>query len=149
MNLRAQRGRECVQNFGVLQASFEDDGPAMRLLEISLQDDVEFIQRSKDLFDADYIGPVMEISEAGGYLYTRADIVASRSLAFGVAGKPRVSFDSTAKGHSNKSTGRVRGRSPWAVTAAVLASGGVGAGDPPNGFEVFAGQPAEPKGVLY
>lgn len=102
ITLRAQRARECVRNFDLLQASFEDDGHAVRLLEIYLQDDVEFVQRSKDFFDANYIGPVMEISEAG------ADIVASRSLAFGVACDPRVSFDSIAKGHANKSMARTR-----------------------------------------
>ncbi|KAH7980310.1 hypothetical protein HPB49_014657 [Dermacentor silvarum] len=57
ITLRAQRARECVRNFDLLQASFEDDGHAVRLLEIYLQDDVEFVQRSKDFFDANYIGP--------------------------------------------------------------------------------------------
>lgn len=100
ITLRAQCVRERARNFDLLQASFEDD--AVRLLEICLQDDVEFVQRSKDFFDANYIGPVMEISEAG------ADIVAPRSLAFSVACDPRVYFDSIAKGHANKSMARTR-----------------------------------------
>lgn len=82
MDLRANRGRESLQKLEVLREVFEQacvDREVLmeRLAEGSYRDNLELLQWLKDLFDAQYPGPVavpLEAIYAMAYNYPTSEL---------------------------------------------------------------------------